>query len=333
MIVAFLERAGWSDAARIPLAGDASSRRYERLRRADGQAVLMDADPKTGETVTRFAEVARWLTGHGLSAPAIMAEDSGLGCLLLEDLGDAVFARLLEGAPEAENSLYSAAIDVLLELSNCPPPPFLAPLDGPALGALIEMTVDWYLPGMGGTVTARAKRLPALVTREYDRLRFLSPVIALRDYHAENLIWLPDRNGVARVGLLDFQDAVLADPAYDLVSLLLDARRDVAPNTAAAMMARYVDRRGLDGTRFGAIAALLGAQRSLRILGIFARLCLRDGKTRYLGFMARVWGHLERSLRHPEMADLSEAVMTCLPPPTPERLQHMREQCGRIPTP
>lgn len=330
---AFLAGAGWSAAARRPLAGDASARRYERLSLAGRSTVLMDAPPGRGEDVTRFTRMARWLSARGFSAPAILAEDAAAGFLLLEDLGDALFARLAAADPAQELPLYAAATDVLVELHRHAPPDFVLPLDGPALADLVRLTPDWYLPGIGAAPNPAAGELPGLIAALHDRLADDPPVPALRDFHAENLIWLPQRQGSARVGLLDFQDAVAAHPAYDLVSLLQDARRDVPEALEAAMIARYCARNRLDQSRFSAAYALLGAQRGLRILGVFARLSMHFGKPHYVDLIPRVWRAIRHDLAHPALAELAACTAAALPAPTPERLQRIKDQCASCPTP
>ncbi len=323
LIDRFLAAAGWAGAARAALAGDASARRYERLSLDGRRAVLMDAPPERGEDTARFARVDRWLRARGYSAPEILAEDHAHGLLLLEDLGDALVARLVAADPRHEPDIYAAATDVLADLHRHEPPGFAPRLDGPALGELTAILPEWYLPGIGAPRTAASDALPALVAALHDRFTDGRTALALRDFHSENLIWLPERAGPARLGLLDFQDAVAAHPAYDLVSLLQDARRDVPEPIERAMVARYVAARELDPDRFAAIYALLGAQRALRIVGVFARLARRDGKMQYLPLLPRVWAALERNLAHPALAGLARAVREGLPAPTPDRIARL----------
>lgn len=319
----FLRDCGWAGAARAPLAGDASARRYVRLDRGDRRAVLMDADPERGERVGPFLAVAAFLRGRGYSAPEVLAADEAAGLVLLEDFGDALFARTIAAEPAREMPFYRLATDFLADLHHHEPPAFVAAADGAALGALVELLGDFYLSAAdlpAGGAAAIAARIAAL----HDRLAAGARVLALRDFHAENLVWLPDREGVRQVGLLDFQDAIATHPAYDLVSLLQDARRDVAPEVEQACLSAYVARKGLDQSRFAAVYALLGAQRALRILAVFARLSLRDGKARYLDLMPRVWCHLLRNLAHPELADLRRAVLAAVPAPDADLRSRMR---------
>lgn len=330
---AFLARAGWAGANAKLLAGDASNRRYDRLTGGPGGAhcVLMDAPPEKGEDVRPFVAIARHLATLGLSAPRILAEDTADGFLLLEDLGDDLFARLVTRIPAVEQDLYAAAIDLLAELHRHPPPPGIGAYDAGLMADLACLPLDWYLPGLGRAVSAAERT--AFRSGIEARLAMLAGarVLVLRDYHAENLIWLPGRDGVARVGLLDFQDALAGPPAYDLVSLLEDARRDVPAALQTEMRARYVAATGHDADVFAAAYALLGAQRNLRILGVFARLCLRDGKPRYLPMMPRVWGHLMRDLAHPGLAGLRADVLRLLPPPEPDVLERIARRCAPTP--
>lgn len=325
----FLARAGWGSAERRMLAGDASFRRYERLTGPNGTAVLMDAPPEAGEDCRPFVAIGEHFRTLGFSAPALYAADLERGFLLLEDLGDDLFARVLARGDD-EILLYEAAVDLLFELHTHAPPEAL-PLPGgrsyavpPYSEALLMQEAgllpDWYLPELTG------RRTGADARAEYDALwrdltpwmQAASPVLVHRDYHAENLIWLPDRLGPARVGLLDYQDGVLGHLAYDLISLLSDARRDVDPGLSDAMLARYVTgararNPAFDAEAFRTAFAVLGAQRNCKILGIFARLWRRDGKPAYLSLLPRVWRNLERDLAHPALAPVKRWLDRAVP--------------------
>ncbi|MEO1139583.1 MAG: phosphotransferase [Pseudomonadota bacterium] len=329
-IDAFLNAAGWGDAHRSMLAGDASNRRYLRLARPDiqGYAVLMDAPPDKGEDVRPFVKIATYLTGIGLSAPRIYAQDDCAGLLLIEDLGDDLFARVVSNQPELEKSLYSAATDLLATLHTHTPPEGLALYDAATATALSALVFDWYSPASDPDVAGRFKDcLHDLLARHAP----VCDVLIQRDYHAENLLWLPDRDGLARVGLLDFQDAMLGHRAYDLVSLLQDARRDVPPSIETQMVARYARAANLDLDPFQRAYAALGAQRNLRILGVFARLCVRDGKPHYVDLMPRVWGLLQRDLTHPALAPLRDIIAAHVPAPSPELMEQLKSKCATIP--
>lgn len=326
-LAAFISAQGWADAAQIPLPSDASARRYVRLRRGAESAIVMDAPPERGERLDRFLAVGRWLLAQGFSAPRILGADEARGFLLLEDLGEVLFARLLDDDPAQESPLYHLATDFLSALHDCPPPAFLSRGDGAWLGGLVRLLGDYYLPALGRDAAA-AEGLAQMVAAQFDQLNDLPPVLSLRDFHAENLLYLPDRTGVQRAGILDFQDAFATHPAYDLVSLLQDARRDVTPQTEVDCLARYCLQKGLEQKRFQPIYALIGAQRALRILAIFAKLCILDGKPRYLRFAPRVWGNLARNLAHPALAGLHDAVHQSLPEPTAPNLQRIADLCG-----
>ena len=324
----FLNRAGWGDSTRAKLAGDASNRSYDRLTAHDGTpAVLMKAPADKGEDTRPFIRITNHLRAAGLSAPRILAEDVEHGFLLLEDLGDDLFARVLERQPDLEMTLYTAATDVLLDLHQHPLPEDLKPY-GPIMAEMGALAVKWYADNAGAVAAFRAELVTVL-----SHLSRAKPVLIQRDYHAENLLWLPRRTGSARVGLLDYQDAMSGHPAYDLVSMLQDARRDVSPTVQDAMIRHYADAAGLDEPTFRADCAILGAQRNLRILGVFARLCLHYAKPHYVDLIPRVWNHLQVDLAHPILTDLRRAVDELLPPPTPERLATLKAACGTIPTP
>lgn len=341
---AFLANAGLAHAERRPLPGDASTRSYERLTTAGGQTLLlMDAPPLAESppchpawsaeeriaagwnavarlaagSVAAFAAVARHLRSLELSAPAVHALDVHHGLAVVEDFGDSAFARMIERGTDGQ-ALYFAAVDALALLHDAPPPQELPgpggtwPLltyDATALTAGANLFVEWLpklKPQLAFGPAAQAE-WEALWTDIALRGEAGATVLAHRDFHAENLLWLPERKGAARVGMIDFQDAVVAHPSWDLHSLLQDARRDVSPELEAQSLARYFDhRRSLDREAFLADYAALAALNEARILGIFARLVVRDGKARYLDFMPRMWRQLERNLQNPALAELKK---------------------------
>ena len=346
LVCAFLAEAGWDDAVRVPLAGDASTRSYVRLEGARGRAVLMNAPPAkeepacppnadeaarlalgynavarlAGPDTRPFAAISNFLNTNGLSAPKIILANYEHGLLLIEDLGDAVYTRIIRNGME-EAPLYEAAVDALAAHHQRRAPTHLtAPRGGNvplleydelALCSEVRLLTEWYLPACSERAVSPELEAEYLGLWE-ETLRFLGPgddILVLRDYHADNLLWLPEREGIARVGILDFQDGLKGHRAYDLVSLLEDARRDVSPVLAERMVAHYASRvmstsHDFDLEQFGLAYALLGLQRNTKILGIFARLWKRDGKPQYPSYMPRVWAHVEHSLAHPAAANL-----------------------------
>lgn len=316
----FLTLAGWGNAARRPLAGDASARSYDRLTRPGESAVLMKAPPDP--ELARFERIGSWLASAGFSTPRILARDPANGLLLLEDFGDDLAARHLQAHPEDEPALYAEITDLLLALHQHPPPEDLTLLDGAGLAALLDLVPQHY----PCTDPAAASVLREAIAERFDTLSQEAPVMCLRDFHAENIVLL-DRPGLRRLGLLDFQDALRAHPAYDLVSALQDARRDVAPEIEAQEIARYARLRGIGPERFATIYALLGLQRALRILGIFARLCRIDGKPGYLDLMPRVWAYISRNIAHPALGDLAPLLRAAYPPPNPALIKELRRSC------
>ncbi|CCG06854.1 aminoglycoside phosphotransferase family protein [Pararhodospirillum photometricum] len=302
-----LTRAGWGDALARPLAGDASFRRYERLTLASGDtAVLMDAPPPHEDT-RPFVSVAEHLTALGYSAPRILAADIETGFLLLEDLGDATYTRLLAaGAPE--EPLYTLAVDTLADLHARfdTPASGLAPYDASRLRAEARLFVEWTLPALGRPVSpAASAAFDALWPDLATVARAVPATLVLRDFHVDNLLRL-ERPGVRACGLLDFQDALWGPVTYDLMSLLEDARRDIAPDLLQKLRARYLAAHPeLDPQAFLASWAVLAAQRHLKVLGIFTRLDRRDGKPTYLSHMPRLWRLLDAALAHPVLAPLA----------------------------
>ena len=348
---AFLRSAGLADAERRPLAGDASTRRYERLSPPRGPSLIFMDQPPSVETqpcppdadaqaraalgynalarlaagrVDAFIACAAHLRGLGLSAPTVIAAAPAEGFAVLEDLGDDLYARLIaDGTPEAP--LYDAAIDALAVIHAARPPEVLdlggAPwpllsYDDLALKTAGALFLEWtprLYPGLAFDDEAHDawERLWAPIRARAERG---ATVFCHRDYHAENLIWLPARRGAARVGMLDFQDAVRAHPAWDLSMLLHDARRDVSAEREAAALGRYFTLRPeADPAAFIADYHALGALNIARILGLFARLATRDGKPRYRAFMPRLWGYLDRCLEDPAPPGLASWLARCAP--------------------
>lgn len=295
----FLAIADWTGASIDPIPGDASFRRYFRLRDGDQKAILMHAPPPH-EDPRPFLDVAAWLTANGLRAPAIYAEDSAKGWVLLEDFGNDRMRDWLDAHPEDEDRAYATAIDTLAALHARSPGPFAA-YDMAAYLREAEVFTEWYCPAVGLEVDGEGYRraweraLAPLVERQG------SGVTVLRDYHAENIMLLPG----GEQGLIDFQDALVGHRAYDLVSLLQDARRDVSREIEQRMLERYLAQADA-GADFEADYALLGAQRNAKIVGVFTRLWKRDGKRAYLPLIPRVWTAMERDLAHPALAPVAQ---------------------------
>ena len=333
----FLTANGLGAARREPMTGDASTRAYERLHLPGGATlILMDQAPRlesppcppratpaeraalgfnalyrlAAGRVDAFVACAGWLREQGLSAPAVQAFDASQGFAVIEDLGDNLFAPAI-AAGASERELYDAAVDVLVALHSAPAPDRLEagaarwPLldyDAVALATATEILIEW-LPAFDKRVSFSASAIDdwrALWAPVIARGAAGASVFCHRDFHAENLLWLPERGGVGRVGLIDFQDAVRAHPVWDLSMLLHDARRDVSAALEAAALERYFRARpAIDTQTFIADYHALGALNVVRIIGIFARLVARDGKPRYGAFMPRLWAYLDRCLEAP----------------------------------
>jgi aminoglycoside/choline kinase family phosphotransferase len=334
-----LQETGFAGATRVPLAGDASTRRYERLVLTERKAVLMDAPPSAesapcppGATpaqrrglgwnatarlaasrVEAFVAVAAYLRSIGLAAPEIYGADLEAGYAVIEDLGDDLYARVIADGAAQEIPLYEEAARVLAHAHRAPPPLRLQGLNGAswplleydalALEVSADLFVDWISRAADISISdaSRARWEPirdALIVKALGFPR----AFTIRDYHAENLLWMPKREGLARVGLLDFQDAVRGWRAWDFTMLLDDARRDVSPAAREAAIRAYLEASGVADAPFQRELAVLGALNTMRILGRFAQLA-HDGKPRYLAYMPRMWGHLARNLRHPALED------------------------------
>ena len=341
----FLDRSGFGHAERRRIQGDASTRSYERLTRDRATYILMNSPKRPdgppvrdgkpysaiahlAESVTPFVAMAHALRGRGFSAPAIFAADRNAGLLIIEDLGDEL---VVGGDPPSPNETrYEAATSLLAELHS-EPLQSVVPVepgvdyeiphyDMDAFLIEAELLLDWYLPKLEIRISDskrgayRALWREALLTIIEDE-----PTWVLRDFHSPNLLWLPEREGTARVGLLDFQDAVMGPPAYDVASLLQDARVDVPETLEIALLSRYTRARrsaypAFDAANFAQAYATLAAQRASKILGIFARLERRDRKPQYLRHLPRIWGYLQRSLAHPGLKPLAAWYRANVPP-------------------
>ena len=315
----FLHKAGWDQADQQPLSGDASFRRYIRLDFNGKAALVMDAPP-SHEDVRPFVQVDKHLRLLDFSAPEILFEDEDNGFLLLEDFGHNTFTNLLAGGG-SERNLYQLATDVLIALhaieSDTAAPEWLPPYDDGRLRDEAALLLDWFMPASGLEVTTEARA-------DYERIWYSlfahvhagQRTLVLRDYHVDNLMRLDGRTGLKACGLLDFQDALAGHPAYDVMSLLQDARRDIDENLEAHLLDHYcdaLDLRGTDRDNFEQAYAILAAQRHAKVIGIFTRLDRRDGKPIYLKHITRVWRLLERALLHPDLADMKVWIDSHIP--------------------
>ena len=335
-IIEFLSAAGWGDARRDALPGDASTRRYEKLN-LDGQnAILMDAAPiaqtgtASGKSYAQIAKLAdgqmvaftaidEALTRRGFSAPKILAADLSAGFLLLEDLGNDLVAHVLEQKPGLEREIYLAAMDTLGAIYRSSFNPeqnsfgqdwHIRSYDNQAMQAEVDLMLEWYFPHKNIKLTAVQKtQWESIWARAFKHLDAHAPGLVLRDFHAENIFWLPERTATSNIGLIDFQDALMGHPAYDAVSLIEDARRDVDTAMTEDLIERFCAAAKLkNDDKFRAAYAVMGAQRNAKILGIFVRLAKRDGKQTYLDLMPRVQAHFDCNLSHPALAQIKDFI-------------------------
>lgn len=302
-LLEFLAQTDWSGSEIEPIPGDASFRRYFRIRRGGKSAMLMHAPPPE-EDPRPFVDVARWLLANDMRAPELLAQDLEAGWLLTEDFGDSRMREWIEANPASEEAVYAQAIDALVRLHEISAGPF-DPYDMNVYQREAGLLTEWYTQAMDLKVDEESYRAAWHEVLAPLLMRQVPGVTVLRDYHAENIMIL-GQSGIAdgEQGLIDFQDALVGHSAYDLVSLLQDARRDVDAELERAMLDRYIAAAG-PGDDFEADYAVLGAQRNAKIVGIFTRLYKRDGKSRYLSYIPRVWALMERDLGHPALAPVA----------------------------
>jgi aminoglycoside/choline kinase family phosphotransferase len=312
-IQAFLQTSGWGDAKRHPIPGDASFRRYERLEKNGAYAILMDAPPER-ENTSSFVNAQRYLRHAGFSVPALLAEQSQNGLLLLEDFGDISVSLRLRTHPEEEATIYADAVAVLADMAKqglrlvADSGSQFVDYHSELLMQEAMLLAQWLLPEIlpVDRVVEAVESYATVWQQLIASFDISAQVVTHRDYHADNLFLLAGKQGIARMGMLDFQDAVLGRPAYDLVSLLEDARRDVAADVVEQNLTAFASATGISADQLLLEYAFYGAQRNAKILGIFTRLYRRDGKPRYLAMLPRVWGYFEGNLRHPALSSLRE---------------------------
>jgi tRNA threonylcarbamoyl adenosine modification protein YjeE len=343
-VIEILRTSGWRDANRTFMLGDASTRAYERLEKPDGgKAILMISPPRPdgppvrygkpysaiarlAENIRPFVAIDRALRAEGLSAPEIYAVDLEGGFAILEDLG----AEGVVGPEGPIRDRYAEALGVLAHLHRRTPPdtapltedrPYrIPPYDLDALLIEVELLVEWYAPHIARAALSSGQRATFinLWRQVVIEVATAAPTWTLRDYHSPNLIWLPEREGLARVGIIDFQDCVMGHPAYDVASLLQDARVTVPEDMELRLLSHYAQLRraanpDFDMAAFARAYAILGAQRATKILGIFARLDKRDRKPHYLAHLPRVTRYLRKNLAHPALAPLRDWHLANLP--------------------
>jgi len=319
LINAFLERAGWINTRRSLISSDASFRRYERLYNNHKTVILMDA-PAPEENVAAFIKITEHLTKLGYSVPQIFAQDINLGFLLLEDFGDNTFTNALAVGID-EKKIYQTAVDVLIDLHGRQlseaAPDCLESYDKEKLIAEVVLFVDWYVNGLFGKDFSEEVKSDFLCIWDkiLSNISFEHETLVLRDFHVDNLMWLPDRGGIRKCGLLDYQDAVKGHPTYDLMSLLEDARRDLKPGMSGNLLDYYYEALPkFDRNVFNKIYSILSAQRHCKVIGIFSRLAMRDGKSNYLNHIPRCWSLLERVCSAPELEILDDWLKTNILP-------------------
>jgi aminoglycoside/choline kinase family phosphotransferase len=320
LLASFLESCGWGRAVVTPIASDASFRRYSRVRDGGQTRILMDAPPSRCESVAQFVFVDRTLIAFNLKAPDVYAVDAENGFVLMEDLGRESFSSVLSaasGRQGEERELYEYAGDVLHHIARYAAPSGLPEYSEELLMREAMLLPEWYLPFLfpGKDFGAASEEYAAIWRRLLPLAAAETPVLVHRDYHADNLMWMSAYSGVKKVGLLDFQDAVIGNGVYDLASLLEDVRRRVSDDVIRSVKARYAEDMPPDGKeRFEREYALLSAQRNCKILGIFVRLAVRDGKPRYPDYLPEVWRVLERALAHPVLREMKAWLDEAAPP-------------------
>ena len=315
-VTSFLKSSGWANAALTKIAGDLSDRKYFRLRKGSNKAVLMECASENDPSLPKFIMLSNWLRSLGLSAPEIYAADAQGGLAVLQDFGDSKLTTLIAKDPDIQKPSYEDIVDTLITIRNADPPLGLATPSAQDFCDATTLADTWY-PGadLQALDAIRAK----LETVLEETLK-ITTTVSLRDFHADNIIWLGDNPPARRAGLLDFQDAILTHPAYDLMSLLTDARTDVSKELSEHIIQIYCRRTGDNVAETSKAIAALGVQRNLRILGIFTSAARRDAKPHHLPALPRVYAHLITCASHPALSTFATTLRAALPKPTPDYL-------------
>lgn len=306
------------------ITSDASNRKYLRLTKGNKTVILMDSNPKKNEPVNNFIYFTNFLRKHHFSAPKIYDSDIPNGLLLLEDLGARNFADILKVKPKVETNIYKEAVNQLIMIQSKETPKQAKPYSTEILIEEALLFTEWYL---GKTNSSRlSTQFTSLLTPLLKKIDQTKPTLVLRDFHAENLIWMNSRKNFKRVGLLDYQDALIGHPAYDIASLLKDARRDVSIEVRDIMTNHYLEKTKHNKDLFLRDYSILSAQRNLKIIGIFSRLSIRDKKKNYVKLIPRVWKNLENDFMHPDLKNLSKFINAVAPYPNVKILKNLSQE-------
>ncbi|MFL2788273.1 MAG: aminoglycoside phosphotransferase family protein [Paracoccaceae bacterium] len=306
------------------ITSDASNRKYQRLTKGNKTVILMDSNPEENEPVNNFIYFTNFLRKHNFSAPKIYDSDIPNGLLLLEDLGARNFADILKVTPKVETNIYKEAVNQLIMIQSKGTPKQAKPYSTEILVEEALLFTEWYL---GEVNSSRlSKQFTSLLTPLLKKIDQTKPTLVLRDFHAENLIWINSRKNFKRVGLLDYQDALIGHPAYDIASLLKDARRDVSIEVRDEMMSHYLEKTKHNKDLFLRDYSILSAQRNLKIIGIFSRLSIRDKKNNYIKLIPRVWKNLENDFLHPDLENLSKFINSVAPYPNVNILKNLYQE-------
>ncbi len=306
------------------ITSDASNRKYLRLTKGNKTVILMDSNPKKNEPINNFIYFTNFLRKHHFSAPKIYDSDIPNGLLLLEDLGARNFADILKVKPKVETNIYKEAVNQLIMIQSKETPKQAKPYSTEILIEEALLFTEWYL---GETNSSRlSTQFTSLLTPLLKKIDQTKPTLVLRDFHAENLIWMNSRKNFKRVGLLDYQDALIGHPAYDIASLLKDARRDVSIEVRDIMTNHYLEKTKHNKDLFLRDYSILSAQRNLKIIGIFSRLSIRDKKKNYVKLIPRVWKNLENDFMHPDLKNLSKFINAVAPYPNVKILKNLSQE-------